>query len=263
MHRLLLLILFICTCSCQLEVEDNDTAYDIIIIAGQSNTNQGLGLNSEIDVPDDNIFQLGRYSLYNHVIIPANEPLQHHTSDTQKIGFGLTFAKLYNQNLNPTKKPILIIPCGYGGSSLKEDWVFNGNLYRDMIERVNFIKNKYPNSNIKTFLWHQGEADVYTQNYSALLDEFILKTRTDLNSNHPFILGGMVPYWVQQDTDRVKQQNIIKDTPNRISNTAYADPEEPFIISKEDDTIDMIHYDAKGQRELGKRYFTAYQQLMN
>jgi hypothetical protein len=31
-----------------------------------------------------------------------------------KIGFALTFGKLYNKQLNPDKNPILLIPCGHG-----------------------------------------------------------------------------------------------------------------------------------------------------
>lgn len=248
--------------SCSFEIENNNTQYDIIIIAGQSNTNQGIGLDTEIDVPDDNIFQLGRYSIYNHVITPANEPLQHHTSDTQKIGFGLTFSKLYNEYENINNNPLLIIPCGFGGSSLIKNWNFDGFLYTDMIERVKFITKKYPNSKVKVLLWHQGESDISSSNYSEHLQEFILKTRTDLNSDHPFILGGMVPFWTKKHESRIKQQNIIKNIPNIVDNTAYADPEIPFVIRKQDDTFDEVHYDAKGQRELGKRYFTAYQNLM-
>ncbi|MDO3695063.1 sialate O-acetylesterase [Wenyingzhuangia sp. chi5] len=261
-NKIKILFVFLSICSCNLETEDFNTAYDIIIIAGQSNTNQGYGMNSEIDKTDSNIYQLGRYSLYNHVIIPAHEPLQHHTSDDDKIGFGLTFAKLYNKTEKANKNPILIIPCGYGGSSLKKDWQFENFLYQDLIERVKFIQKKYPKSTITTFLWHQGESDVTNSDYQKMLDEFIKQVRIDLNEDIPFILGGMVPYWVNQQESRIHQQNIIKDTPNRISNTSYADPEIPFVIHKTNNTVDEIHYDAQGQRELGKRYFSAYQELI-
>lgn len=247
--------------SCQLV---NDNFYEeflVFVIAGQSNTNSGKGFDSKLDQPDSNILQLGRNFPYDYLIIPAKEPLQHHTSNKSQIGFGLTFAKLYNDSLNPEKKPILIIPCGYGGTSLQNDWTFDGKLYTDMIERVEQTLQKFPNSTIKGLLWHQGESDTGNSNYSTLLDDFILQTRKDLGINMPFIVGGMVPYWVNQDPNRITQQNIIKNTPNRIDNVGYADPEEPFIITKNDDLIDEIHYDAPGQRELAKRYFTAYLNL--
>jgi hypothetical protein len=43
---------------------------------------------------------------------------------------------------------------------------------------------------------------------------------------------------------------------------AYVDPYKPFKITKENDLIDVYHYDAKGQREMGKRFFEAYTNLV-
>ena len=218
-------------CACHLDFEDNNTIYDIFIIAGQSNTHQGRGLDHNIDTPDSNIFQLGRFSLYNHVIGIAQEPLQHHTSDDQRIGFGLTFCKLYNQNINLENNRVLIIPCGYGGTSIS-DWSSNNKLYKDLVNRVNFVLKKYPESKVKAVLWHQGESDVNNQNYAPKLDTFILQIQKDLGGNTPFILGGMVPYWAALKPTHVAQQNIIKSTPERIPNTAYANPDIPLYYRK-------------------------------
>lgn len=261
MKKRTLYLIFITLSSCNLFNDDLSESFDIFIIAGQSNTNSGKGFDFKIDQPDSNILQLGRNYPYNYLIIPAKEPIQHHTSNKSQIGFGLTFAKLYNKELNSNRKNILIIPCGYGGTSLKEDWVFDGFLYTDMIERVQQTLLKHPKSTVKAILWHQGEADVSTTNYSDLLDDFINQTRKDIPQDFPFIVGGMVPYWVSLNEQNTRQQNIIKDTPNRVENVGYADPEIPFVIQKKDDTFDAIHYDAPGQRELAQRYFTAYSNL--
>ena len=243
--------------NCNLKPSQN-TAYDIIIVWGQSNAHWGSYIDKNIDFTNGNIYQLGRFSLFDHVIIPANEPLQHHTIQDDKNGFALTFSKIYDEN-NNKNNPILIILCGYGGTSVSRDWHENSFLYRDLINRTKFILEKFPNSQLKLMLWHQGEADVGNNNYDILLDDFIQNIRADLfNENLPFIVGGMVPYWVNQSNDRITQQNIIKNTPLRVENTAYADPEVPFIIEKTDNTFDEIHFSAEGQRELGKRYFNAY-----
>ena len=98
------------------------------------------------------------------------------------------------------------------------------------------------------------------------LDSMIVNFRTDLemdNTEIPFILGGMVPYWVDQDPQRIITNNIIENTPNRISNTAYANPRIPFLIEKENNDDIPVHYDAAGLRELGRRYFTEYELLVN
>jgi hypothetical protein len=82
------------------------------------------------------------------------------------------------------------------------------------------------------------------------------------NKNVPFIMGGMVPYWSELKEARIHQQKIIRDTKNRLPNIAYVDPYVPFKITKPDNNQDTVHYNADGQREMGKRYFEAYKKLM-
>ncbi|MEO9890999.1 sialate O-acetylesterase [Aurantibacter sp.] len=243
---------------------ENNNGYDIILIAGQSNTHGGRGYNSILDASDESIKQLGRSNSENYNIIDGVEPLDHYTKSTGKIGFGLTFAKLYKSQQDIAKK-ILIIPCGKNSTSFKDNnWNKGDELYEDAVERVKYIINNYPGSSLKTILWHQGENDVYNDNYQKDIDIFINNIRQDLNSpSVPFILGGMVPYWVEQDQTRIEQQQIIQNTPNRISNTGYADPSLPTVINKAVNTDDEIHFDAEGQREMGKRYFENYLQIIN
>lgn len=250
--------------SCSFESFNDDTiSYSIIIIAGQSNTHSGFLIDTKKDISNGNIFQLGRFSTSNYTIIPANEPLHNHTINSVKIGFALPFAKLYD-NKDNENNPILIIPCGYSGTSIRKDWYIDSFLYKDLVNRTRFVLEKFPKSKLKLFLWHQGESDVGSQNYDELVDNFIKNIRKDLHKeNLPFIVGGMVPYWVKQSSDRIHLQKTIKETPLRIENTAYADPEIPFTIEKEDNSFDEIHYSAEGQRELGKRYFNSYLNLVN
>ncbi len=261
--QIVFLILLFLNFSCNFESYNDETiSYDIIIVAGQSNTHSGYPIDIESDISNGDVFQLGRFSTSNYTIIPANEPLHHHTINSVKIGFALPFAKLYNKDNNDSN-PLLIIPCGWSGTSIRKDWYIDGYLYNDLITRARFILEKFPKSKIKLILWHQGESDVGSQNYDELIDNFIKNIRKDLHKeNLPFIVGGMVPYWVKQNNDRIHLQDIIKKTPYRVENTAYADPETPFVIEKDDNSFDEIHYSAEGQRELGKRYFNAYLNLI-
>ena len=120
-----------------------------------------------------------------------------------------------------------------------------------------------PNTKLVGILWHQGENDVDNLDYKKHLDTFISNIRAEFgDSTTPFILGGMVPHWVQQAENRINQQKIISSTPNRINYTGYADPVAEAIIFKPDNTYDDIHYDAAGMRKLGKRYFKAYEYLL-
>ena len=88
------------------------------MVVGQSNTHAGIGLNPELDGSVDGISQLGRFGNDDMQIIRAEEPLQHHTKDDNKIGFGLTFAKLLKEYLDYPNQ-IIIIPCGFGGTGFQ------------------------------------------------------------------------------------------------------------------------------------------------
>ncbi|WP_415843911.1 sialate O-acetylesterase, partial [Zobellia nedashkovskayae] len=244
--------------------ETEEFGYDIILIAGQSNTHGGTGYNSTLDASEDRINQFGRNNGNDYKIVDAVEPLDHHTRSTGKIGFGLTFAKLYKNQLLNSNREILIIPCGKNSTGFKDgDWNKGDLLYNDMIERVTHVLQKYPSSSLKVILWHQGENDVYNKNFANTLDQFISDVRTDLKQiSTPFILGGMVPFWVNTKPERITHQQLLADTVNRVNIVGFANPSYPSTIVKQgDDEVDYIHYDAAGQRELGRRYFNEYLKL--
>ena len=259
---IIIYILILCSCrSSPIEIEDE--VYDIIVVAGQSNTFSGKWYDEFLDSSNIKIKQLGRIDSNNLEIIEAKVPLEHHTIRQNRIGFGLFFAKEYLKH-NQTKK-IIIVPCGHGNTGFVNNrWNKGDDLYLDLIMRVNYILNKFPGSNLEVILWHQGEHDANNNNldYEYLLDKFINDLRVDLQDIHtPFILGGMVPYWVEQNNNREFFQNIISETPNRVLNTGYANPLLPFVIDKINNNQEIVHFDAVGQREMGRRYFNKYLEL--
>ena len=130
---------------------------------------------------------------------------------------------------------------------------------------MNYVMKHFPQSKFKAILWHQGEKDVDYKPYKKALDSIIVFFRRDIvgsNEKTPFILGGMVPFWVGLEIARAEQQKIIMDTKNRMPYVEYVDPTLPFKITKAENMIDFMHYDAAGQREMGKRYFEAYKKFL-
>jgi hypothetical protein len=260
-----LLILFIFTVCSKKTQEPILLQYDIFLVAGQSNTHNGLGYDPNIDASDERIFQLGRFSPLDYQILLAVEPLQHSTRKNNHIGFSLTFAKLYAERLRARDRQVLLVPCGSDGSSFRKgDWNRGNPLFNDAIDRINYCIEKFPGSRLKGILWHQGESDVgLGVAYKNALDGMIVSMRKNIkqsgNDSIPFIAGGLVPYWVNNTSNGSRViDSIIRNLPNRLPFTGFADPLLPFVIRKQDDAFDPIHFDAPGQRELGKRYFSEY-----
>lgn len=255
--------------SCEKNSESGQTDlnnnFDVILVIGQSNTHQGIGLDVYLDRPYENIKQLGRFEPYNYKIILAKEPLDHLSKLPNNIGFALTFAKKYSDNYLNMGNQVLIIPEGMGITGFSQhSWNKGDTLYNDAVTRTNYVLQNFK-SKLVAILWHQGENDVGNPNYQQNLDSMITNIRKDIigdNSEVPFILGGMVPYWVDQDTNRININNIIETTVNRIAMTGYANPRLPYVINKPDNEYIAIHFNAEGQRELGLRYFSEYQRLV-
>ena len=235
-------------------------SYDIIIIAGQSNTCFGYGYDSSTLVPSK-VLELGRYEK-NMKIIPATPSLYNWSRDPLKSSFGYDFARYYLNRDAAPKNPVLIVGCGMAGSSfMTNNWSKGDNLYEDLIERTNSIIKQYPHSRVVVILWQQGESDIENCNYQNDLDSMIVNMRSDIlhETNIPFLLGGMVPYWTNLQNDRIKLQNIIKETENRLENCFYVDPEG---ISKPDNEFDIIHFSHENHVELAKRYYTKFEQIL-
>jgi hypothetical protein len=270
MKKSLIVMLVVLMTACQEDMPMNsanlaDSNLDVILVIGQSNTHYGLGLDPAIDLPNDRVFQLGRFGADDGVVIAATEPLQHHSQQLDRIGFALSFAKQYVQDFlaSDGNRNVVIIPGAEGGTGFGDQrWNKGDDLYNDAVQRTQFILENFSGSRLVAILWHQGEDDVGNPSYMSALDQFILDIRQDLDADSiPFILGGMVPYWVDQSADRMAQQNIIRETVNRVPLTGYADPSLPWVLVKEDNTFDDIHFDAAGQRELACRYFWEYERL--
>lgn len=205
--------------------------YDIIILAGQSNS-LGRGtrnhnpsqssntLSKGIKSPDDNSNpNIKQLSSNGNSITSAIEPIvasQDRGKVDTTIGHGLSFAKKYLLN-NPTKK-ILLLGCGYseGGSSVlttngkRWSWDTNSNSLFYSIYTVlqNAKSNSLINSNssVKVLLWDQGETDTnlildnndQKTNYKTILNRSFGSLRTNIkvllpntNATFPILMAGM------------------------------------------------------------------------
>jgi hypothetical protein len=160
------------------------TAYDIIIVAGQSNS-VGFGIGSYTEdlqlmtaTNTAKVFQLGRFNDHNMKIIPVtHDPLEfwgqnetYGTTTNGKRGSSYPFA-LRLAATETTGRKVLVIPAAMGGTSiLRWDKVINNFssstdpdttiLYDNMLTRVKFALAQNPQNRVVAVIWRQGEADV-------------------------------------------------------------------------------------------------------
>lgn len=245
----------------------NCPGYDVILVAGQSNTHYGYQLDPEKDTVDAKVYALKRYDAKDYRIEKAAPALDFWTRATDRNSFAITFANLYAKNiLAGSERKVLIIPAAYAGSSITF-WEKDANLYTDALSRTNYVLDNIPGSRVVAILWHQGEANVGSSDYQQTLDKMISDMRNDIHQNDTswlkFILGGFVPFWANADPSRQAINTIIKNTPSRVAFTGFADPTVPFVITKPNNYFDDIHFDSDGQREMGKRYYEEFLRLSN
>lgn len=263
--------------------------YDIFIISGQSNTYYGRSSVATVpdgilDASEARIYQLGRYGGNNNLAVLASEQLDHYLDPpTNMVGFALTFAKIYKQNLLASNRDVLLVPCGRSSAGFANNWFNSGNpLDLDVKARTATALALGSGTNIlRGVLWHQGETDAlestafanaHKGNMLALIDRW----RTHFGTpNLPFLVGGMVPAWVSGVTDHETVQNGLIDIPNQRSFTGYANPAYPTELTA-DTSIDTIHFSAESTRGgvsrdisniatcgLAGRYWTAYLEALS
>ena len=240
--------------------------YDIIIVAGQSNA-MGYGFRNACDISNSlpgcttaadrirhnnnstrtsaitniaNSYEstnprIKQFSGENaaveanrNKIIDMSEPLQHFQARASRyVSFTFHFAKEYLARTSMGSRQVLIVGCGWPGSSMfpalsptgdRRFWrkpIATDNLtlslYNMTVQRLRNVKNQLAptnNSRVVAFLWHQGETDISSTvrseanktAYKTALKESLIGMRTEImsifnNNNsrytYPILLGGL------------------------------------------------------------------------
>ena len=222
----------------------------------------------------------------------------------QLVGFGYSFAREYKVY---TGRDVLLIPCGRGGSSIV-DWAKSANvnsLYDNALTRTIAAVNSISGNKLCGILWHQGETEAvnfnnasynpnnlaigpYIDTFKQRLQTVITSFRTDivtngitgnktLNTNVPWLIGGLVPAWLDDNSVRPNNGPTVKNAVNEalnnvavnFTNTAWVtsrqivggyDPNDTDKLGSVLDTNfnGIIHFNASSQRKFGKRYFNQY-----
>lgn len=240
---------------------------------GQSNMSgfgRPIGAGYEYNDADPRVFQYGANTGSTSGITAETVPL-----DFNGAPNGLSpltvIAREYLEML-PDSHVVLLIPAAKGSTGLANTAASQGcwkidyagpnpqlwNMYQTQrAAAMTAAAAKWPGATIShdaTF-WVQGEGDSGETRaaYESALDALIAAEKTAVgNTNHRFILGGMVPDYMIGKPGNLAIRLAHVDTPRRVTRAAYADG-----IPNSANYGEEIHYAREGTIKLGKAMLAA------
>ncbi len=243
----------------------------LFLLAGQSNM-AGNGFTT--DLPNTNEYKEYSSSPENVSVWNAKqkswEVLKLKNRFGPEIGFAHTLSKALPD------KHIGIIKYAVGGTSM-DKWKPGGELYSRLLFDFRNAQKSVPDAKLAAMLWHQGESDSddkgVAEAYKAKLVQHINSIRKDTEVPQLlFIYGQINPGESFRGATRWKYADIVRKAQKDLDlvNTAMVEtddceknayvygaartPKDKQINKREDN----VHYSAKGQIELGKRFAEIY-----
>ena len=223
----------------------------VFLLAGQSKMAGRGQVEPKDTVIDHRIFSLNKMGQ----MVQAKEPLHYYEPNLTGLDCGMSFAKNLLTKL-PADASILLLPTAVGGSAI-EQWLEDA-VHRDVKLLSNFkekvaIGQQY--GQIKGVLWHQGESNANDKGiplHQERLKQLFTTFRTITgNEELPILIGELGAY-----SENKANWSAI----NEILRAYAAGDPNAVVISTADlkDKGDRVHFDSKGQREIGRRFAEAY-----
>ena len=265
----------------------NSTAYDIIILAGQSNA-VGYGCGEA----DYALKHIDRVSLLyddqpedysrdenGKEFLDVREPWRITLTPAEKGYTGslaLRFADEYiERGLLEHGRKILIVRCAVGGTGFcKGLWGVGQLLYRRMLDLTRFALDLHPDSRAVAFLWHQGECDAYENPdwdplkkrvyYRDNLNGVISGVRSFVHDRRlPFLCGGFTDDWSKDYSEHCDA--IVKALKQVCEGAGCAEYIDTKGLMSNDGLLhngDTIHFCKQSVYEIGLRYFESYLKII-
>lgn len=192
---------------------------------------------------------------------PAIAPLHFDKPKMVGVGLGRSFALEYVKD-HPGVT-VGLIPCAVGGSAI-DAWTPGGfheqtqsHPFDDALKRIEMVRGQ---GVFQGILWHQGESDANPSSapaYEAKLAALIDRLRSALDAPElPFIIGQLGDFpgkpW---ESERLRVDAAHKRLSHIVSRCE-------FVHARGlSDKGDQTHFDAASYRELGRRYYQAFERL--
>lgn len=222
--------------------------FHIYLLIGQSNmAGRGKVVAAE-NKPHPRVLKLNEAGKW----VPATDPLHFDKPMIAGVGPGSAFGPaMADANSEIT---IGLIPAAFGGTPLSR-WVKDKDLYE---RAVKWAKENQQHGVIKGAIWHQGEAECKNpklyNSYEKRLSGMIVDLRNDLNQpDMPFVMGELGEFLDRPGVATVN--GALHKIAKKVPATAVASSKGLPAKS------DQVHFNAKAEREFGKRYAAQMQRL--
>ena len=260
-------------------------AYDVIILAGQSNAEgYGRGEVTAEYVPDNDVISITpSYTSTNEVkdgvtvwhIVYNDEPWKISAADVRIVNgqttnnLSLTFAEEYKRNgyLKEGRK-LLIINAAIGATGFENNyWGLGKMLYNKMTDMVDYALSLNSENRIVAFLWHQGEHDagnrhsptVFKAQLKEMLDAF--KERYNI-PEMPIVAGDFVNEWKSANIELCAPIIDAIKTVIESENGIFVETFDLMSNNQKNGDGDTIHFCRESLHILGRRYFHAFKRII-
>lgn len=227
---------------------------NVFLLIGQSNM-AGRGVVEEQDRrPIPRVYMLNQAMEW----VTAVDPVHFDKPDIAGVGLARSFAKVLAAGDPATT--VGVIPAAFGGTSL-EEWKAGGKLYEEAVRRAKFAMRT---GKLRGILWHQGEADSGKQElaatYRARFAVMIAQLRADLGEpDVPVIVGQLGTFRSDGPKPRSEFAALVDE---QLAGIPLKVPHAAFVSSAGlTSNPDFLHFDAKSQREFGRRFALAFLSL--
>ena len=226
----------------------------LFLLVGQSNMAGRGKVETQDKVKVDRVLSLDKAGKW----VPAVDPI-HFDKKMAGVGLGRTFGILAAEKYPDATIGLIPAACGGSPVSAWRPGAFhkqtNSHPYDDAIKRA---KLAMKDGTLKAILWHQGEGDCgkSAPAYEKNLTELIARFRKELNAPDVPVIIGQLGKFKTWNSGRKTVDKAQQDVAAKIKNGAFVKADG--LTSNPD----KVHFDAKSQREFGKRYFEAYLKLV-
>ncbi len=224
------------------------------LMIGQSNM-AGRGEFGEVEpIYNDQCFMLrmGRWQ-------PMREPINPDRAIFEgEFPSGIGLAASFADELSRYSGcKIGLIPCADGGTKIKQ-WQPGEVLYD---HAVAMTKLAMRTSNLCGIIWHQGEEDGCQLNEDEYRQDFLhlmTSLRKDLGENLPIIIGEISNKISDKwGLDSIDKMNILLHKMQKELSLCGIVSVDGLALKD-----DGLHFNSKSCRELGKRYFEKYRDII-